>query len=91
MRQRGAGSAAFPQSALRAGGIPWIDAASCSRCGLCLAVCPSGAIDGRASELGWLPFVDERRCVRCELCVAVCPEQAAEVAFEIVTWERSVS
>lgn len=78
----------IPKTGCRRGPAPRIDGAACTGCGLCLAVCPSGAIGRRGGERGWLPFIDERRCLRCDLCVAVCPQQAAEVAFEIVALER---
>lgn len=44
----------------------------CTGCGMCLDVCPHGALyllEGKA-------VVDEALCRECEVCVAACPEQA---------------
>lgn len=42
---------------------------NCTRCGLCTAQCPAGAIDDNA-------VIDERKCISCMRCTAVCPNGA---------------
>ena len=72
------------------GPVPRIDLGLCTACGLCLVVCPSGAIGVAWSRDGtMLPWIDERRCVCCDECERTCPERAVEVPFEVVLQERS--
>ena len=72
------------------GPVPRIDAALCTACGICLVLCPSGAIGFAWSRDGaMLPWIDERRCVRCDECERACPERAVDVPFEVVLQERS--
>ncbi len=51
-----------------------INQALCTSCGLCLADCPSGAVQ-KDLQSGGL-FIDERRCIRCCHCGIVCPVSA---------------
>ncbi len=53
-----------------------LDAGACTRCNLCVRVCPAHAI-----EPG--PAVSERRCIECGHCFAVCPSGA--IALEEFT------
>ena len=41
----------------------------CSRCGSCIAVCPSGALSWRDEEV----IFDRSKCIECGLCLKVCP------------------
>jgi Fe-S-cluster-containing hydrogenase component 2 len=50
----------------------YVDQDRCSGCGVCVGVCPVGAIaiqEGKAA-------IDQERCYQCEACFAACPEQA---------------
>lgn len=48
-----------------------VDAASCTRCGLCAKGCPYGAI-----ELKDLPRFDQAKCHGCWACYNLCPAKA---------------
>lgn len=50
----------------------YVDENRCSGCGVCVNVCPHGAIaieDGKAS-------ITQSLCNHCEACAAACPERA---------------
>jgi NAD-dependent dihydropyrimidine dehydrogenase PreA subunit len=50
----------------------YVDENRCSGCGVCVGVCPAGAIslqDGRAT-------IDQTVCTECGACEAACPETA---------------
>ncbi len=51
---------------------PELDPTLCTRCGLCVRVCPDDAIS--LDRLG--PVFDREQCMECGLCVAKCREQA---------------
>jgi len=56
------------------------DGESCMHCGMCTAMCPSGALHlDRESRL--LLF-DPERCTVCGLCAKVCPVKAMHVEME---------
>ncbi len=49
---------------------PVIERSECSACGICLEVCPSGAID----ILGeYASVVNEEACTACGDCMEECP------------------
>lgn len=46
----------------------------CTGCGMCTAICPSGAIQMQPDEHGFLhPTVDAAKCTDCGLCIRKCP------------------
>ncbi len=46
----------------------------CTGCGMCAAICPSGAIQMQPDEHGFLhPTVDAAKCTDCGLCARKCP------------------
>lgn len=47
---------------------------ACTRCGLCVARCPVGAIDPSNPAK-----VNKKACISCMRCVSVCPHQARKV------------
>ncbi|MGI8842446.1 MAG: ATP-binding protein [Gemmatimonadaceae bacterium] len=46
-----------------------VDSAQCDACGLCLPLCPPGAIHLRRSGL----LIDDAVCTGCHKCIAPCP------------------
>ena len=44
---------------------------SCTRCGACAIICPTGAIDPRYPQ-----ETDKERCISCTACIAACPQHA---------------
>lgn len=46
----------------------------CTGCGMCMAICPSSAIQMQADSHGFLhPVVDAAKCTDCGLCSRKCP------------------
>ena len=50
-----------------------VDADTCMRCGLCVKVCPVGAIHWRKDEI---PVIDKIKCTRCKSCIRACQQRA---------------
>jgi ferredoxin len=55
---------------------------TCTQCGACTAVCPTGALHIKRPEMEVL--FDIEQCSACEWCVAACPVHAMEVKFDKV-------
>ena len=53
--------------------------ARCTHCGVCVVICPTGALalDPKTRMVDF----DEDKCTACELCVLPCPPRAMEVYF----------
>ena len=51
----------------------------CFQCGLCTAICPTGALFLKRPEMDVL--FDPQKCSGCELCVSVCPPRAMRVTL----------
>ncbi|AEB09170.1 NIL domain-containing protein [Desulfobacca acetoxidans] len=49
----------------------------CYQCGVCTAVCPTGALYVKRPEMEIV--FDPSKCSACELCCPVCPARAMEV------------
>ncbi|WP_298353879.1 NADH-quinone oxidoreductase subunit NuoB [Rhodoblastus sp.] len=89
---RGKATTSWPGAGAKDGqegvlGMPRYDAEACREgCQECAAVCPTGAIQTRESELA----LDYGRCVVCQLCTEACPTGAMtpsnDWAFGV--WDR---
>ncbi|MBI5420457.1 MAG: DUF362 domain-containing protein [Deltaproteobacteria bacterium] len=54
---------------------PFVDPASCTGCGTCVAHCPSGAI----SVVSATALIDPKECIGCADCIVVCPEHTVKI------------
>ena len=55
-----------------------IDEAECSACGICVTVCPTGALEqGVVNGCRVLSIVTSG-CTKCALCIEACPEEAID-------------
>jgi ferredoxin len=55
---------------------PFVDMSKCSHCGLCVKLCPMGAIDNDTLA------INENLCLRCFCCVKRCPKKARKITYE---------
>ncbi|MEJ2155857.1 MAG: NIL domain-containing protein [Desulfobacteraceae bacterium] len=53
------------------------DERTCTHCGSCTAVCPTGALSVQRPEMA-IRF-DQKKCSVCELCVPACPTRSMKV------------
>ncbi|MGQ9596920.1 MAG: 4Fe-4S binding protein [Thermoproteota archaeon] len=51
-----------------------INADKCIKCGICVKVCPYGALE-REDPTG-IPTPDQGKCDNCGLCISICPSRA---------------
>ncbi len=63
-------------------GLPWgrlrIDEHLCTACGVCTAVCPTGAVDQVPEDEDQVLRFRSSDCTNCSLCEEACPEAAVE-------------
>ncbi|TDA28948.1 MAG: [Fe-S]-binding protein [Archaeoglobi archaeon] len=72
IKNAGVGCVAKPSKFdLHARGYPKIVAKKCNKCGRCLEICPTNAIQNYQ--------IVEQRCLRCTGCAEVCKEEAVEI------------
>ena len=57
---------------------PVFDHEKCSKCGMCILLCPEGCIE----ENDDLPVVDYTYCKGCGLCAKECPQDAIKMVQE---------
>ncbi|MHA1300059.1 MAG: EFR1 family ferrodoxin [Candidatus Helarchaeota archaeon] len=56
--------------------VPKVNKAACIQCGVCVKVCPMGAIDPETFE------INEKDCIRCFACVKNCKEHARKIMYK---------
>jgi ferredoxin len=61
--------------------LPEIDLSLCDRCGICVARCPTGAVEMTAQG----PVIARPAdCTYCATCEGLCPQGAITCTYEIV-------
>lgn len=55
------------------------NSSKCTDCGVCVPICPAGALVVDASTRKVI--FHEDKCIACELCIKICPAHAMEVHF----------
>jgi 2-oxoglutarate ferredoxin oxidoreductase subunit delta len=66
-------------------GMIKIDTERCKGCGLCLSVCPNGAIviSKKSNKTGYFPAEAKNcDCTGCAACAVICPDAVIEVYRE---------
>jgi len=56
---------------------PVADMSICNHCGVCVNLCPMGAIDKNTLE------INENQCLRCFCCVKKCPKKARKIVYRM--------
>lgn len=58
---------------------PELKMGSCTRCGLCVEICPTGAA---ANGKDGYPAYDHDLCIGCAQCIGLCPDEALEISWQ---------
>ena len=61
--------------------LPWIDTVTCTGCGDCIVVCPTGALGLRE---GKAVLVNPQACTYTAECETVCPVAAIALPYQII-------
>jgi hypothetical protein len=59
---------------------PYMKREKCSRCGICIEVCPSGAAQ---LDFEGYPIYDHDTCIGCAQCIALCGEMALKILWNV--------
>lgn len=58
-----------------------VDPSKCTRCGICVEVCPAGIIEFGDNGLPEMEAKASMRCIECGHCALFCPESANSLSF----------
>ncbi len=61
--------------------IPVFDAEKCNACGICVDVCPYGALSMEEKKPGVLPELTTAHCMGCGWCLGHCPKEAVQMVL----------
>ena len=70
------------------GAVPQIDRQRCTRCGRCVALCPTRAV-GWAE--GWPTIPSPQDCSYCGICEDLCPAEAVSLVYEIMIESEEIA
>lgn len=68
----------------------YIDSEQCTGCGICVGVCPTGAIGLVQDETKCTAEIDQTKCRQCQACIPVCPQEAIQAQVEPVAKQELV-
>jgi len=63
--------------------VPRLDPAHCDGCGVCVAVCPTKALDLKDGAQGGEFLIRGELCIRCNRCLAACGRGALAYGFRL--------
>jgi uncharacterized protein len=58
---------------------PVLEESRCTRCGVCVSICPAGAACMEEDEF---PTYDLKTCIGCAQCIGACPEVALRILWD---------
>ena len=59
--------------------LPVVHKNTCTRCNICVLLCPSGCLTSREKDGQFKLLADPLRCVDCKRCVEACPEHTLDM------------
>lgn len=60
-----------------------VDDSRCTRCGICVALCPAGIISLEGDNVPQVGYSRAATCLKCGQCMVYCPMRANSLAFQV--------
>lgn len=60
----------------------YVDDSKCTRCGICVGLCPSGIIALDGDDVPKVGYAQAALCIKCGQCMIYCPTRANSLAFQ---------